>query len=314
MSGLLLCATDLTDGGQAPVDLAIHLAKAFEARVELLHVGDDLGTMVTDPVPEEVRPAAERLRARLTERRAAEDQALEAICTRVREEGVGCHGTIREGRPWETIIDAAMDLSGVTMIVVGAHGGARGDLFDRLGTRILGSTADRVVRHARHPVVVAPPSPTAPGLGDGPVVVGVDASNAATEAARAAARLAHGLGRRLVLVHVLPRSTDEDGTAQRDYVSVLQAHAEEEARTRLRTLEVGLPGTVEVRLAPVSGTPAEGLVNVARDLGAGCIVVGTHARQGAVRWVLGSTAERVLRAAEMPVMVVPPGAALGAQG
>jgi len=312
MAGPILCATDLSDRGLAPVDLATFLAKAYGSRIELIHVGDGPSSFATDPVPEEVRPAAERLRAIIRARRDEERAALDRVCERVAEHGVACSGTVRDGRPWEAIVEASTDIPAVELVVVGPHASDSEPFLSRLGTRILGSTADRVVRHARRPVVVAPSSPGEEALGSGPVVVGVDTSAGSAAAAAAGARLAGQLGRGLVLVHVLPRTTDEDGAGHEDYAAVLHAHAEREARSRLETLERNLPGTVEVRLVPVAGTPSEGLVNAAEDVGGSFLVVGTHARHGAARLVLGSTAEQVLRTASVPVMVVPP-AGKGAQ-
>ena len=51
---------------------------------------------------------------------------------------------------------------------------------------------------------------------------------------------------------------------------------------------------------------ADAIVRRAVTLGADLIVMGTHGRTGINRWFVGSVAERVLRRAPSPVMVVPP--------
>ncbi|HEY9855298.1 MAG TPA: universal stress protein [Stenomitos sp.] len=53
------------------------------------------------------------------------------------------------------------------------------------------------------------------------------------------------------------------------------------------------------------GDPAQTIVQVARELGAQLIVVGTHGRQGLERIVDGSVAEAVLRHAPCAVLVQP---------
>jgi len=53
-------------------------------------------------------------------------------------------------------------------------------------------------------------------------------------------------------------------------------------------------------------SPALGIVQLASDVGADLIVVGTHGRQGIVRVLLGSVAESTVRHAHCPVLVVPP--------
>jgi len=52
----------------------------------------------------------------------------------------------------------------------------------------------------------------------------------------------------------------------------------------------------------------DAIVDRARRIGATLLVVGTHARKGAARFLLGSVAERTLRNAPCPTLVVPPGA------
>ena len=53
-------------------------------------------------------------------------------------------------------------------------------------------------------------------------------------------------------------------------------------------------------------SPANGIVQLASDLEADLVVVGTHSRQGLSRLVLGSVAEGVLRLTPCPVLVIPP--------
>lgn len=52
--------------------------------------------------------------------------------------------------------------------------------------------------------------------------------------------------------------------------------------------------------------PAVGIAQLATDLDAEMIVIGTHGRQGFRRLVLGSVAEAVVRLAHVPVLVVRP--------
>jgi nucleotide-binding universal stress UspA family protein len=52
--------------------------------------------------------------------------------------------------------------------------------------------------------------------------------------------------------------------------------------------------------------PSLGIVTLAQELEADLIVVGSHGAHGVARWLMGSVAERVVRQAPCPVMVVPP--------
>lgn len=52
------------------------------------------------------------------------------------------------------------------------------------------------------------------------------------------------------------------------------------------------------------GAPARTIVDYARNIGAELIVIPSHGRRGLDRWLLGSVAERVVRLAEVPVLVL----------
>ena len=52
------------------------------------------------------------------------------------------------------------------------------------------------------------------------------------------------------------------------------------------------------------GAPADEIDEVARDRAADVIVMGTHGRTGLRRLVAGSTAERVVRTSQVPVMTI----------
>ncbi|MFB6085600.1 MAG: universal stress protein [Halodesulfurarchaeum sp.] len=61
---------------------------------------------------------------------------------------------------------------------------------------------------------------------------------------------------------------------------------------------------VPVELVRLEGRPSQQIVEYADDIDADLIVMGTHGRGGLDRLLLGSVAERVVRAASAPVMTV----------
>jgi nucleotide-binding universal stress UspA family protein len=76
-----------------------------------------------------------------------------------------------------------------------------------------------------------------------------------------------------------------------------QAALEEEA-ARLRGK------TVEVETALRTGTAWEEILETAKKLDVGLIVMGTHGRRGIPRALLGSVAEKVVRLAPVPVLTI----------
>ena len=63
-------------------------------------------------------------------------------------------------------------------------------------------------------------------------------------------------------------------------------------------------GVADVDGEVVRGTPHRAILDDAHEHGADLVVVGTHGRRGLDRLLLGSVAERVLRAADVPVLIV----------
>jgi nucleotide-binding universal stress UspA family protein len=76
--------------------------------------------------------------------------------------------------------------------------------------------------------------------------------------------------------------------------------AVERVADRTAAAGVDLVGT-----AVVEGRPAVRIVDYAAARGVDLIVLGTHGRTGVDRYLLGSVAERVVRLAGVPVLVVP---------
>ena len=109
---------------------------------------------------------------------------------------------------------------------------------------------------------------------------------------------------KLYLLHVLeiPRSIDPIG--------VLQPSIEEmeaEARERLEDLiPLNREASTQVENLVERGSPAQTIADVAKQVEADLIVVGTHGRSGLARVLLGSTAETLLRRAPCMVLVVKP--------
>ncbi|MEM9490904.1 MAG: universal stress protein, partial [Myxococcota bacterium] len=52
------------------------------------------------------------------------------------------------------------------------------------------------------------------------------------------------------------------------------------------------------------GAPADMLLNLAGEIGAHLIIMGSHGRTGLTRLLMGSVSERVVREAKCPVLVV----------
>jgi nucleotide-binding universal stress UspA family protein len=138
------------------------------------------------------------------------------------------------------------------------------------------------------------------------VLVATDLSEASDEAILHGHRLA-GADGSLTVIYVLPRvaTTGMDPLfpqeALRATLAVpdLESRAAQSMRTRVAALTQRAQPEVLVRV----GVPADEIVASAEALDASVIVVGSHGRTGLARMMLGSTAERVARAASRNVFV-----------
>lgn len=79
---------------------------------------------------------------------------------------------------------------------------------------------------------------------------------------------------------------------------------EEEGEQATAMVEDVADGRVPVEGVVLDGSPAREIVREADDGHCDVIVMGTHARGGIDRLLLGSVAERVIRAAPVPVLTV----------
>ena len=189
-----------------------------------------------------------------------------------------------------------------TLAVVGRRGRSR------LAHVLLGSVSERVVRRASCPVLVVPKG-TATSEPPDRLLVGVDFSLASRDALDVAIRLARELGARrgLVLVHVSPGEQELylEGWSELVHRDKWRYDKEVLETWAARRLTAG----VEMDARVVDGRSETALVEVAKNTGCDWIVVGAHGRTALAELLIGRTADRVLKLADRPVLVVPSAAA-----
>jgi nucleotide-binding universal stress UspA family protein len=134
------------------------------------------------------------------------------------------------------------------------------------------------------------------------IIVGVDFSDISERAANAAVALARAIGAEVVLVHVIAPGADYTDPAR--FVSEVRPAIEDQIKD-LATRAAGATG-VKVDWGVVDGKPAEEVATFASRWGGDLIVSGTAGRGGVSRMLLGSVAERLVRVAKCPVLIVGP--------
>jgi len=252
---------------------------------------------------------------------------LARIATSEMLEGVGTVPIIAEGSPALHILTEAKDHE-ADVIVMCSHGDTG------LKRWLLGSVAEKVIRHSPVPVLVLREgtevlTDTSPEERHAMrILVPLDGSSLAEEALKPAAYLSAALSHpwpaELRLVQILPliqwwRDTtkyaaqqDMDTEEYRGDVADAQAYLDGVA-LRLREGELAsMPLQVSTRVALATDAAgmivdtAEGHTLIENEYSGDIIAMATHGRSGFRRWLLGTTTERVLSGTHLPLFVIRP--------
>lgn len=297
--GPIVCATDFSRGSERAADFAAVASRALGAALVLVHAMD-LGEGAETGVPSAIAPADRRLHQALEARIADARRALSREARRLGN----CETALAHGRPWQGLA-AQADTLEATMIVVGAHGGGGAAERARAAAlaRLLGSSADRLVRTAHRPILVVPAEGVLPALERSEWLIAVAADVSLGRVLEVGLRLAARAGSNAHVLHVAdgdPRADRHDGGVEGD--RALESLVGGLARDAAAAAEVAPSPEASVIHAR---DPAQAILASASERAA-IIVVGTHARRGIARAILGSVCERIVRASPVPVLVVPP--------
>jgi nucleotide-binding universal stress UspA family protein len=130
------------------------------------------------------------------------------------------------------------------------------------------------------------------------ILVPLDFSDCSKKALQYAVRFARQFEAEITLLHVVPRypAVPEMGPID---VETLQ-----DGRAQLEVVRLTIGDLAPCHTLLRTGTPYTEIVEAAKDQTMDLIVIATHGHKGLTRAILGSTAERVVRQAPCPVLVV----------
>lgn len=144
----VLIPTDGSDTARRAIDFAVRLLAGSSCEVVLLSVVEEpaYAAFWSDGLiaPEVILPPAEELKEEL---HGKAEETLSEQAEPLRAAGLRTTVRVRFGNPAAEILQEAED-GGCEMIVMGSHG--RG----AIGSFLLGSVSNRVVHHAKCPVLI----------------------------------------------------------------------------------------------------------------------------------------------------------------
>jgi nucleotide-binding universal stress UspA family protein len=288
--GLIVAATDLSEHARPALVRGLAHARAIGAPLVVCHVLVDVflhHPLIPDPQNNELvlgatvmRRAAERVTAQVAEvLGVSPDEVRIAVET---------------GAPAEEIVRLA-EKEDASLVVVGAK--------PRVGAeRVLGHVAERVVRYAHGPVLVARGGPAT-----GKALVATDFTEGSIPAMRVAGDLVRTMGTHVTLLHVMKLPSSALPSAFMPlgdtWMPPSKAAIEELAKLGLRTLE-GLAKQYGLQsFEQREGDPADVILERAAALGIDLVITGSRGRRGLARLVLGSVAEKVVRSSHCSVLI-----------
>lgn len=139
-------------------------------------------------------------------------------------------------------------------------------------------------------------------LSKGPIVVGTDFSSMSRSVIAYAGALAKAEMRSLYVAYVMPVVPDNTVPLLEIQQTELRQNVEEASRA------MG-SGGLTAKGVLAMGDAAHELLQIAENLDAACIIVGTEGLHGVDRFLMGSVAEVLIRKSDRPVIVVGPEAA-----
>jgi nucleotide-binding universal stress UspA family protein len=283
----VLVAVDFSPASSRALEWAARQAARRGAELHVLHAVDTYGALdIAVPVA-----VTEIMRNEAQER-------LAEVTRPLRDDVRAVFAAAEIGTPAGVLLDAVKRL-GPELLVVGTRG------LGGWQHALLGSTAHRLIAGAGCPVLAVHEHDAPPPDRPLRLVAGTDGSEESALAIRAAAQLFQ-LERGAVLVHAFQPPPLIDAGLAYGVVYDIGTAGRTAAKARLAGEAAKLAAEgVDVQPALRDGFAPDEILAAAQSLPADLIVMGSRGRGGLAHVLLGSTAERVVQRASMPVLVVP---------
>jgi nucleotide-binding universal stress UspA family protein len=237
---------------------------------------------------------------------AKADEYLSGVANSLRNAGLSVRHVVQYGAAAEAIVDYAGQTD-ICQIVMVTHG------YTGLKRWTHGSVAERVLQAAGVPVLLirAGEEDVARGLPQPTlcqrILVPLDGSELAEQVLPVVGPLARVLEAEMTLLQVTSYYVSVSFSSEW-YPPVVQSTfemVEQQAKAYLERTAGGLQAQgIEASTATETGVVAQSIIEYAEGNRIDLIAMCTHGRTGLARWALGSIADRVLRAAGIPILLV----------
>ena len=286
----VLVPVDFSPASQFAVDFAVSFARKFRARLTLLHVVESATALAyTFPIEGDKagKQRSDDALGRLSAMLSPEDQDDLDLQIRIRSGNI------------EAEIRSAIDDELASIVVMGTH-------HHRLIRRLLsGSVTEDMLRKLPVPVLTVSGDAQPKTLSR--ILFATDFTESSHDGFTFALDLARTVGAHLIVLHVIePIPISYGGVIPVIDTSEERKLLADHARRKLAELESeGARQKVVVVTEVVEGVAFDKILAAVEDSASGLIVLTIHDKGLIERALLGSTAERVVRDARVPVLSFP---------
>jgi nucleotide-binding universal stress UspA family protein len=277
----IMVPVDFSDTSKKAVNYGLSLALQFNARLVLAHITP------------------------FTKQGKEEEQLRELIPIDCRD-ALDFATVVKSGEVRHEILEIVKEKE-IDLVVMGTHGRP---YFERL---LLGSVTERMLRKLHIPILtVSHLDPDKEMVKPAAVpferiLYATDLAEGSEAGLELSVRLARGIDARLTVTHVIqPFDAVFRGMETAAYLPEVVAEARAQIGEKLaRSVARVSDGSVAITTALGEGVPYETINRVAAEVNADLIVINLQGKGMLERALLGSTAERVIRTATVPVLSLP---------
>jgi nucleotide-binding universal stress UspA family protein len=281
----ILCPVDFFAASDKAVDYAAGLAEVYNAKIYLLHA-----VVPVVPVAYEFPLDTAGIARDMQE---AARHEMNKLVARVKTRGMKAESLVLAGAVHE-VIRRAISTIKPDLIAMGTHGRSGIDRW------FLGSQAEWLMRHSPVPVLTLSAKERLRRPAFRKILVTTDFSAGTADALGYAFSIAQENNSRITLLHVVNDIAMEASRKYRDQII-------EGVETKLQNL---VPREAwdwcEIRTRVEVGHPYPMIERTLEKEKPDLLVMNIHGKGMLDRALLGSTAERVVRSAKCPVMLIPP--------
>ena len=289
----LLIAVDGTPASEQAAEVGLAWVRRTGSRLVFAHVIEERG-----------------LQAQIETKQRFAQTFLEAWVRVAQQQGAQAKLALLRGANIAQALAEVAELEGCDLIIMGTHG------REGLPRLLQGSVAERVAQLTPIPVLFVRHAVHTPTPNFDHLLVAIDLDEVTDLVLDQAAEVARQLGSTLEVLHVLPDTGvplyaldtgamwDPNHEAEKMRLEGEDLIAAAWTRIRSRPFDANM---LDIRQLPAKGVGIQHVIlREAAAKKVGLIVVGTNARRGVEKFLLGSIAESVLHHADVPVLVVRP--------